>query len=179
MMVPAEAPAAAVSRVVNTMRGRKAGQEADDDDDDDDLLISNTVISLKDPLSGTRIQIAARSADTRHVSLCCHITVTLYSYAAFIQLSHCCHAPVALLSCDSYTALMQLLHCYHAVVSLLSCNRCTALLHCSAIAARSGLSQQLPLQFLTLFAVVCFPVFAFYLTFCDSCQQQIAVCFEH
>ena len=40
------------------MRGSKAGQ--DDDDDDDDLLISNTVISLKDPLSCTRIQKAAR-----------------------------------------------------------------------------------------------------------------------
>ena len=57
MMAPAEDPAAAVTRVMNTMRGRKAGQEADDDDD---LLISNTVISLKDPLSGTRIQTAAR-----------------------------------------------------------------------------------------------------------------------
>ncbi len=58
MMAPAEDPAVAVSRVVNTMRGRKAG---DVDDDDDDLLISNTVISLRDPLSGTRIQTAARS----------------------------------------------------------------------------------------------------------------------
>ncbi len=58
-MAPAESAAAAVSRVVNTMRGRKAG---DPDDDDDDLLVSNTVISLKDPLSGTRIQTAARSA---------------------------------------------------------------------------------------------------------------------
>ena len=58
MMAPAESAAAAVSRVVNTMRGRKAG---DPDDDDDDLLVSNTVISLKDPLSGTRIQTAARS----------------------------------------------------------------------------------------------------------------------
>lgn len=57
MMAPAESAAAAVSRVVNTMRGRKAG---DPDDDDDDLLVSNTVISLKDPLSGTRIQTAAR-----------------------------------------------------------------------------------------------------------------------
>ncbi len=59
MMASAESAAAAVSRVVNTMRGRKAG---DPDDDDDDLLVSNTVISLKDPLSGTRIQTAARSA---------------------------------------------------------------------------------------------------------------------
>lgn len=57
MMAPAESASAAVSRVVNTMRGRKAG---DPDDDDDDLLVSNTVISLKDPLSGTRIQTAAR-----------------------------------------------------------------------------------------------------------------------
>ena len=57
MMAAAESPAVAVARVVNTMRGRKAGEE----DEDDDLLISNTVISLKDPLSGTRIQKAARS----------------------------------------------------------------------------------------------------------------------
>ncbi|DBA91014.1 TPA: hypothetical protein ACH3X2_004216 [Trebouxia sp. C0005] len=57
MMAPAESAAAAVSRVVNTMRGRKAG---DPNDDDDDLLVSNTVISLKDPLSGTRIHTAAR-----------------------------------------------------------------------------------------------------------------------
>ena len=59
MMAPAEAPAAAVCRVVNTMHGRKPGDAADEDDDD--LLVSNTVISLKDPLSGTRIQTAARS----------------------------------------------------------------------------------------------------------------------
>ena len=58
-MAPAEDPATAVSRVASTMRGSKAGQD-DDDDDDDDLLISNTVISLKDPLSCTRIQKAAR-----------------------------------------------------------------------------------------------------------------------
>ena len=58
MMAAAESPAAAVTRVVNTMHGRKAG----DVDGDDDLLVSNTVISLKDPLSGTRIQKAARSS---------------------------------------------------------------------------------------------------------------------
>lgn len=56
MMAPAESPASAVTRVSNTMHGRKAGE----DDGDDDLLVSNTVISLKDPLSGTRIQTAAR-----------------------------------------------------------------------------------------------------------------------
>lgn len=59
MMAPAESPAAAVCRVVNTMHGRKPGDAAEEDDDD--LLVSNTVISLKDPLSGTRIQTAARS----------------------------------------------------------------------------------------------------------------------
>lgn len=56
MMAAAESPTAAATRVVNTMHGRKAG----DVDGDDDLLVSNTVISLKDPLSGTRIQTAAR-----------------------------------------------------------------------------------------------------------------------
>ena len=56
MMAAAESPADAVTRVSNTMHGRKAG----DDVGDDDLLVSNTVISLKDPLSGTRIQYAAR-----------------------------------------------------------------------------------------------------------------------
>lgn len=56
MMTAAESPTAAATRVVNTMHGRKAG----DVDGDDDLLVSNTVISLKDPLSGTRIQTAAR-----------------------------------------------------------------------------------------------------------------------
>ena len=56
MMAAAERPADAVTRVINTMHGRKAG----DDDGDDDLLVSNTVISLRDPLSGTRIQTAAR-----------------------------------------------------------------------------------------------------------------------
>ena len=99
MMVPAEASAVAVSRVVNTMRGRKAGQEAVDDDDDDDLLISNTVISLKDPLSGTRIQIAARSADT-------WTHVTLLSHHCYIVLIRCFHTVVTLLSCTCCTALM-------------------------------------------------------------------------
>ena len=56
MMAAAESPADAVTRVSNTMHGRKEG----DDVGDDDLLVSNTVISLKDPLSGTRIQYAAR-----------------------------------------------------------------------------------------------------------------------
>ena len=75
MMAPAESAAAAVSRVVNTMRGRKAG---DPDDDDDDLLVSNTVISLKDPLSGTRIQTAARSAPhTSHICFALHWQVLL------------------------------------------------------------------------------------------------------
>ena len=56
LMAAAESPADAVTRVFNTMHGRKAG----DENGDDDLLVSNTVISLKDPLSGTRIQYAAR-----------------------------------------------------------------------------------------------------------------------
>lgn len=56
MMAAAERPVDAVTRVINTMHGRKAG----DVDGDDDLLVSNTVISLRDPLSGTRIQTAAR-----------------------------------------------------------------------------------------------------------------------
>ncbi len=75
MMAPAESAAAGVSRVVNTMRGRKAG---DPDHDDDDLLVSNTVISLKDPLSGTRIQTAARSAPhTPHICFALHWQVFL------------------------------------------------------------------------------------------------------
>ena len=65
MIAPAENPASAVSRVSNTMHGRKAGE----DDGDDDLLVSNTVISLKDPLSGTRIQTAARSPAHLHHTL--------------------------------------------------------------------------------------------------------------
>lgn len=56
MMAPAETPEAAVTRVASVLRGSKTGEE----EDDDDLVISNTVISLKDPLSGTRIQVAAR-----------------------------------------------------------------------------------------------------------------------
>ena len=63
MMAAAESPADAVTRVSNTMHGRKAG----DDVGDDDLLVSNTVISLKDPLSGTRIQYAARLPSDLHV----------------------------------------------------------------------------------------------------------------
>ena len=58
LMAPAETPEAAAARVVSTLRGGKTGE---DGDDDDDLLVSNTVISLKDPLSGTRVQIPARS----------------------------------------------------------------------------------------------------------------------
>lgn len=59
MMAAPETPEAAVARVVSTLRGGKTGE---DGDDDDDLLVSNTTISLKDPLSGTRIQTPARSA---------------------------------------------------------------------------------------------------------------------
>lgn len=65
MMAAAESPAEAVTRVSNTMHGRKAG----DDIGDDDLLVSNTVISLKDPLSGTRIQHAARLPSDLHACL--------------------------------------------------------------------------------------------------------------
>ena len=65
MMAAAESPAEAVTRVSNTMHGRKAG----DDIGDDDLLVSNTVISLKDPLSGTRIQSAARLPSHLHPCL--------------------------------------------------------------------------------------------------------------
>lgn len=84
MMAPAESAAAAVSRVVNTMRGKKAG---DPDDDDDDLLVSNTVISLKDPLSGTRIQTAARSAPyTSDLCFALHWQVVL----CLVPISCCC-----------------------------------------------------------------------------------------
>ena len=57
LMAPTETPEAALARVISTLRGGKTG---DNGDDDDDLVVSNTTISLKDPLSGTRIQIPAR-----------------------------------------------------------------------------------------------------------------------
>ena len=66
MMAPAETPEAAVARVVSTLRGGKTG----DDGDDDDLLVSNTVISLKDPLSGTRVQVPARSVTGYFDAVC-------------------------------------------------------------------------------------------------------------
>ena len=59
LMAPPESPEAALARVISTLRGGKTGDNGDDDDDDD-LVVSNTTISLKDPLSGTRIQIPAR-----------------------------------------------------------------------------------------------------------------------
>lgn len=73
MMAAAESPAEAVTRVSNTMHGRKAG----DDIGDDDLLVSNTVISLKDPLSGTRIQSAARLPS--HLHACSGFVATTFA----------------------------------------------------------------------------------------------------
>jgi len=103
MMAPAESAAAGVSRVVNTMRGRKAG---DPDDDDDDLLVSNTVISLKDPLSGTRIQTAARSAPhPPDICFALHWQVFL----CLVTHSCCCSTKTWLL-CLAETSRSHLLH---------------------------------------------------------------------
>ena len=107
MMAPAESAAAAVSRVVNTMRGRKAG---DPDDDDDDLLVSNTVISLKDPLSGTRIQTAARSAPhTPDLCFALHWQVFL----CLVPHSCCCCIKTWLLClAEALNIFLSALHCW-------------------------------------------------------------------
>lgn len=61
LMQPPESLKTAVERVKGHLKG--AGT-AGDDDDDADVIMVNTVITLKDPLTGTRMAQPARFSDT-------------------------------------------------------------------------------------------------------------------
>lgn len=60
MMAPQETAAAATARVAAAVGGGGAGGVGDDDDDDDILHSETLPLSLRDPMSNTRIRRAAR-----------------------------------------------------------------------------------------------------------------------